>query len=105
MPTKVPEYLVSGVPVLLYGPEGIAQIDYATDAGWGYVVARRDEAALDTGIRRIVEDHALRQDLVARARSVAASRHDSTKVRSAFVSALKRASLPEVAANFHSEAR
>ena len=105
MPTKVPEYLVSGVPVLLYGPDGIAQIDYATDAGWGHVVARRDEAALDTGIRRIVEDRALRQGLVARARSVAASRHDSAKVRDAFVSALRSASVGEATTESHCEAK
>lgn len=105
MPTKVPEYLVSGVPVLLYGPDGIAQIDYATNAGWGYVVARRDEAALDKGIRRIVEDRALRQDLVARARSVAASRHDSAKVRNAFVSALRSASVAETTAESYCEAK
>src|SRR5581483_7422367 len=29
MPTKVPEYLVSGVPILLYAPPGIAQVEYA----------------------------------------------------------------------------
>jgi glycosyltransferase involved in cell wall biosynthesis len=105
MPTKVPEYLVSGVPVLLYGPKAIAQIDYAERAGWGYAVAERDGGALEAGIRRLVEDKPLRQKLVSQARSTAAAHHDSKKVRNAFFSALSRASKRESVLQLHCEAR
>jgi len=105
MPTKVPEYLVSGVPVLLYGPNGIAQIDYAERAGWGYVVADRERGTLEAGIRRMIEDKALRQELVARARSVAATHHEPTGVRKAFLSVLERASKHETKPVLNCESR
>ena len=92
MPTKVPEYLVSGVPILLYGPAGIAQADYAAREGWGLTVTRREPAVLDSSLKRVIEDQALRQELVLRARKIAAARHDSATVRAAFQSALNRAS-------------
>jgi glycosyltransferase involved in cell wall biosynthesis len=92
MPTKVPEYLVSGVPILLYGPAGIAQIAYAEGAGWGLTVTQPTPALLDTALQRIVEDRSLRQQLVGRARETAAARHDATTVRAAFRTMLNRAS-------------
>jgi glycosyltransferase involved in cell wall biosynthesis len=91
MPTKVPEYLVSGVPILLYAPGGIAQVDYAEQAGWGLAVTQEAPAPLDAALERIVVDHALRQELVRRARETAAARHDAATVRATFREALSRA--------------
>lgn len=90
MPTKVPEYLVSGVPILLYGPAGIAQIEYAEEAGWGVTVTQQEPRILDAALERIVEDRAQRRDLVRKARETATERHDATKVRAAFRSILSR---------------
>jgi len=84
MPTKVPEYLMSGTPVLVYGPPGVAQVDYARREGWGEVVARRDPAALRDGLRRVLQDRGLRERLSARAKALAADRHDAATVRAAF---------------------
>jgi glycosyltransferase involved in cell wall biosynthesis len=92
MPTKVPEYLVSGVPILLYAPSGIAQVDYAERAGWGLTVTEPAPAMLDAALERIVTDLHLRQNLVRRARETAAARHAAEKVREAFRAALRRAS-------------
>lgn len=100
MPTKVPEYLVSGVPVLLYGPADIAQTAYAEREGWGLAVTNRAPEILDGALKRIVEDRALREKLVASARKTAAARHDAAVVRDAFRSALSRAS---ARANSHCE--
>jgi len=92
MPTKVPEYLVSGVPVLLYGPADIAQTAYAEREGWGLAVTSRAPEILDGALKRIIEDRALREKLVADARKTAAARHDAATVRDAFRSALSCAS-------------
>ena len=35
MPTKVPAYMASGTPILVYGPRGVAQVDYADARGLG----------------------------------------------------------------------
>ncbi len=91
MPTKVPEYLVSGVPVFLYGPEGVAQVSYALREGWGHAVTRRDPQDLQRELLRVVEDDGLRKAMVGRARRTAAERHDATAVRGKFREALIRA--------------
>jgi hypothetical protein len=88
MPTKVPSYLVSGTPILVYGPSGVAQVDYARAAGWGHVLDQPGRAALTSAIKRLGGDLALRRDLSATARRVAAERHDSVVVRAGFQSAL-----------------
>jgi glycosyltransferase involved in cell wall biosynthesis len=91
MPTKVPSYLVSGTPVLVYGPAGVAQVDYARAAGWGEIVDRRDVAALGHAIMTLATDMNLRERLSATARRVAAERHDSATVRTQFQAALTTA--------------
>ena len=91
MPTKVPAYMASGTPILVYGPRGVAQVDYAARSGWGHVVSERDAAALDAGVRRILADADLRETLRRRAQALAAANHDSLRVRTAFQDALKQA--------------
>lgn len=84
MPTKVPAYLASGTPVLVYGPRGVAQVDYALEQGWGHVVSERDAGALGAGLREVLENATLRERLRQRAQAVASVRHDSATVRTAF---------------------
>ena len=91
MPTKVPAYMASGTPILVYGPRGVAQVDYAEREAWGHVVSDRAPAALDAGLRRILSDEMLREGLRVRAQALAAANHDSRKVRTQFQSTLKAA--------------
>lgn len=88
MPTKVPAYLFSGTPVLVYGPAGLAQTRYAQEAGWGLVVDRPDAAALKAGLADILDNAALRDRLSQTARALAAARHDISMVRQQFRSLL-----------------
>jgi len=94
MPTKVPAYMVSGTPVLVYGPSGIATTKYAERDGWGYVVSRRSKTALQEALRDLIADQATRERLGQRAQELARQRHDATKVRSRFWQALVTASRP-----------
>ncbi|MGQ0663084.1 MAG: hypothetical protein ACT4P2_05770 [Pseudomonadota bacterium] len=86
MPTKLPAYLVSGTPVLAYGPEATAQIAYAKREGWAHVVGEPGRAA--EGIVRLLDGAGLRMSLVARARAVALANHDASVVRRRFQEAL-----------------
>jgi glycosyltransferase involved in cell wall biosynthesis len=95
MPTKVPSYLVSGTPVLVYGPAGVAQVDYAHAAGWGEIVDRHDITALSEAIIRLAADMRLRERLSRTARHVAVERHDSATVRTQFQAALAAAATQE----------
>ena len=88
MPTKVSAYLASGTPVLVYGPEGLAQISYAQDCQWGHVVAQHNADALAKALVEIFEDVQLRDRLMTTSQKIARERHDASVVRTQFRAAL-----------------
>lgn len=92
MPTKIPAYLVSGTPILVYGPQAVAQVRYAQEAGWGHVVCRKGVEYLIQGLRELGGDGALRETLSRTAKATAQGNHDTTDVRRRFQSALCQAS-------------
>lgn len=92
MPTKVPAYLVSGTPILVYGPPEVAQVAYAIDREWGHVVSRRGLSPLRIGIQQLLEDSELRTHLSSAARRVAGAEHDASAVRTNFQKILRDAS-------------
>ena len=92
MPTKVPEYMASGVPVLVYAPPGHAVSLYAKEKGWGYVVSRRSIQELQGAILRLMDDEALRASLGNTAKALAHDNHDARLVRERFRQLLARAS-------------
>lgn len=91
MPTKVPAYLFSGTPILAFAPAGLAQTEYAREAGWGLVVDQADMAALKNGLLSILNDADLRARLCRTAQALAAARHDLSVVRQEFRSYLAQA--------------
>jgi hypothetical protein len=84
MPTKVPSYLASGAPILVYGPSEIAPVRYASRHCWGHVIDERSAPRLQQGIREILLDRRLREDLGARAIRTAQEFHDAPVVRRRF---------------------
>jgi glycosyltransferase involved in cell wall biosynthesis len=88
MPSKLPEYLASGTPILVYGPPEVAQVRYAREHGWGYVVDERDPARLCQAIAKLIEDQPLRRQLTDAAARTVRAFHDATQVRARFQSAL-----------------
>jgi glycosyltransferase involved in cell wall biosynthesis len=91
MPTKIPAYLLSGTPILAYGPREIAQMQYAANAGWARVVSEHGITGVERALRDLLDDRALRERLSSRAREVALERHEATVVRAAFQDVLRRA--------------
>ena len=89
MPTKVPAYLNSGTPVIAYGSAETAQLRYAIDSGWALAVTERSMTKLKDGLKRIVQDRQLRQNLSSAARKAMAN-HDARIVRCAFQDALRQ---------------
>ena len=84
VPTKLPPYLASGVPILVYGPRGIAQVEYARTHRWGHMVDQRCSQQLKQGLRDICTNHGLREQLSHQARATADRFHDAGAVRGAF---------------------
>jgi glycosyltransferase involved in cell wall biosynthesis len=84
MPTKIPAYLCSGTPILVYAPPNVAQAQYAQESGWGHVVSKKGVQHLMSGIRRLVADAGLRERLLRSARQAAVKNHDVHSVRARF---------------------
>lgn len=91
MPTKIPAYLVSGTPILVYGPASIAQVRYALDEGWGHVVSRRGVQNVEQAFEELIDNHESRKRISRQAMKIARERHDSQVVRRQFQSTLMSA--------------
>lgn len=88
MPTKVPAYMISGTPVLAYGPGETAAMRYARTEGWGCQIDTRDDRRLKEALTNLMFDRQLRERLGRRAQALAFENHDAQKVRRNFQMAL-----------------
>jgi glycosyltransferase involved in cell wall biosynthesis len=93
MPTKIPAYLASGTPVLVYGPKGVAQVDYALNDHWGYVVQEQGISEIEKALDALISDEQLRANLGQYGIVLAKRNHDAAIVRPAFQSVLCEAAL------------
>jgi glycosyltransferase involved in cell wall biosynthesis len=84
MPTKVPAYMATGVPILVYGPPDVASVQYAKREGWGYVVDEQSAEALATGVLQLCTDKELRARLSRHSHDLAAKKHEAALVRNLF---------------------
>jgi hypothetical protein len=66
-PTKTPEYLAAGRPILVHAPSESYVARYAREYGWGEVVSEPDVHAVAHAIRRLATDEARQAELVAAA--------------------------------------
>ena len=89
MPTKIPGYLASGVPVLVYAPASIAQTIYAQTSGWGLCVTG-DERQCEAAIKELCENEELRSELIKKALIAVEKNHDTSVVRTNFQTLLQQ---------------
>ena len=82
--TKVPEYMISGTPILVYADKRTALAKYAIRNGWAYIVSENDETILTQALQELYTNHELRKELAATARKVAIQNEDSTIIRENF---------------------
>lgn len=82
LPTKTVDYVVSGRPILIYGPPNSYVAMLARNEGAGGLVAEPDSRAVAREIRRVIEDASYRQELVDGAWATA-QRYHSPKVTTA----------------------
>jgi glycosyltransferase involved in cell wall biosynthesis len=92
MPTKIPEYLAAGRPVLTYAPRGCAAAEYARSGGWSLLVDVPDPALVREALTSLADDRTLRDAMGARGRRLAIEKHDAAAVRARFAEELDRAS-------------
>jgi glycosyltransferase involved in cell wall biosynthesis len=88
LPTKVPAYMASGTPILLYAPRTYATSAWAEQARWAFVVGDRGPARLAQALAGLAADPGLREALGRRATEIADREFDGERVRGAFREAL-----------------
>lgn len=77
IPSKISEYLASGVPILAHGPAYCSAVRYCREFDCALVVDQPDEAALREALQRLATDQALREKLSRNAREAARRNHDA----------------------------
>lgn len=87
--TKIPAYMISGNPILFWGPDNIASIEYAKKYNWAYVVSRNDPTLLKNALLTLISDKHLREKISNKAKYIATKYHDSKVVRREFQELLK----------------
>jgi hypothetical protein len=83
-PTKTADYMASGRPILVFGPEYSSLVRYAREYGFAEVVTEASDDALAMGIRDIVNSPTHKRELVSMALTVLSMNHDIFKQRQKF---------------------
>lgn len=84
MPTKAPEYMVSGTPVLMFAPEETELVINALTGNWAKVVTRDDTEKLAAAIMELLVDEHARMKIARQAVSIAESSYNANQIRSRF---------------------
>ena len=82
--TKIPEYMISGTPVLVYADRQTALVKYALKGEWAYVVTDNNQETLKKSIREIYLDSSLRRQLAERALKIVLQNDNAEVVRENF---------------------
>lgn len=84
MPTKVPEYMISGTPILVFAPPDTALSQYARAQKWAFIVNENSTKLLYNKIDEIVSNNELRKQYGQRAIELAGKYHNCTIIRENF---------------------
>jgi len=84
MPTKLPEYMISGTPILIFAPEITAIVKYAQKFKWAKVVTEKKSSELSNAIKFLIQNKNARETIASNAKKIAEINHRSTLVTSRF---------------------
>lgn len=84
MPTKAPEYMISGTPIIIFAPNETAVVKYAKEYNWAKIVTTNNMNDLAEVILHLIHDKESRREIGANAKRIAEEIHNATKVRSNF---------------------
>ena len=82
--TKIPEYMISGTPILVNAPEDTGYYQYAKQENWGYLLPTDNIQKLEEAIKELIENKEIRENLGKKAKAVAIKNHDAKQVRDNF---------------------
>lgn len=79
-PSKLPEYLAAGRPIIVYAPSSSYCAKYAKEAGFGLVVTEPDCKLLLDAVSKLKKDSTLRKKLVVNAKKTLMECHNAERV-------------------------
>ena len=84
MPTKAPEYMVSGTPIIIFAPEVTAIVKYAKKYNWAKVITVNNIADVVAEITELIINKDLRKQIGQNAIKIAEKNHNSIEVTNQF---------------------
>jgi glycosyltransferase involved in cell wall biosynthesis len=90
MPTKAPEYMISGAVTVLLAPEETAVYKYGDSQQWALTIGKDDVELVKKELMRLIRDQELRREISERAVFLAKKNHDSHTIREKFASEFTR---------------
>ena len=84
MPTKVPEYMMTGTPIIIFAPKITAIVKYAKENAWAKVITENNIEDIVIALKQMIEDKELRQFLSTNAKTLAEKNHNSVDVKNRF---------------------
>ena len=91
MPTKAPEYMISGTPILVYASEETAIAKFFLQNKCGYCVTKENNREIKSAIRFLIGNTEYRKMIGHNAIKLALDKFDSIKVREGFLTAINDA--------------
>jgi glycosyltransferase involved in cell wall biosynthesis len=83
-PTKLPSYLISGIPVFCYGPDSVYSIQFMKNNKLGFVCNNQSIDELKKEVQNALTNNKMRTYYSKAASSFAIEHFESSKVRAAF---------------------
>ena len=99
---KLPELLVSGAAMLVYGPREIESVRRLEEEGAALVVSARDDATLDAKLEKLATDSELRVRMGGASRALARREYDLSMQKKTFLRKLTRVAREKLLANYES---
>lgn len=90
MPTKAPEYMISGTPILVLAPKETAIFQYSKDFEWAFTSDSDEVNHLVSVLRNIENDDIKKYNTTQKAMSLAIERHSGPVVRARFLNEFEK---------------
>lgn len=88
MPTKAPEYMVSGTPIIIFAPGVTAIVKYAREYEWAEVITENKISEIAKSIKQLLKSKELRHRIAQNAIKTAEKNHSSIDVKNQFKEAI-----------------
>ncbi len=80
MPTKAPEYMMSGTPIIVFSPKEAAIVNYFKRYKCAEVVTENDHEILAASIKYLLQNKSAREVIGKNAKQIARDNYNSIKI-------------------------